>query len=87
MLTDYKSDLIKMGFKSPIIIPISAKAALLFKLSETELDEDELFEKEIYERKFEKDYYNLLFKKGYKGNDLIERTGIRELERILMNNK
>ena len=87
MLTDYKSDLIKMGFKSPIIIPISAKAALLFKLSETELDEDELFEKEIYERKFEKDYYNLLFTKGYKGNDLIERTGIRELERILMNNK
>ncbi len=87
MLSDYKSDLIKMGFIKPIVIPVSAKAALLFKLDESELDEDELFEKGFYERKFEKDYYNLLFTKGYKGNDLIERTGIRELERILVNFK
>jgi len=58
MLANYNSLLNSIGFKHPIIIPVSAQAALLFKIDNTKLDEDELFEKELLQKKFEKDYYN-----------------------------
>lgn len=84
MMSDFKSDLIKIGFKDPIICPLSAYAAFLFRMSKDSLDEDERDEREILCRKFERDYYNL---PGYVSetsqNSELERTGILNLEKII----
>ena len=86
MLDDYKEILLNIGFKNPIVIPISAKTAFLFKQDDSTLDEDELFEKELLTKKFQKDYYNLAAYTNYSDyTNLLERTGIIALERLLMN--
>lgn len=86
MLVDYDNLLNSIGFKHPVIIPVSAQAALLFKTDNTKLDEDELFEKELLQKKFEKDYYNLSqYIGGEKRTDLLEKTGILQLERTIIN--
>lgn len=86
MLVDYDNLLNSIGFKHPVIIPVSAQAALLFKTDNTKLDEDELFEKELLRKKFEKDYYNLSqYIGGEKRTDLLEKTGILQLERTIIN--
>lgn len=85
MLANYNSLLNSIGFKQPIIIPVSAQAALLFKTDNTKLDEDELFEKELLQKKFEKDYYNLPQYIGAEiSTALLERTGILQLERTIV---
>lgn len=85
MLANYNSLLNSIGFKHPIIIPVSAQAALLFKIDNTKLDEDELFEKELLQKKFEKDYYNLPQYIGVEiSTALLERTGILQLERTIV---
>jgi hypothetical protein len=86
MLVDYDNLLNSIGFKQPVIIPVSAQAALLFKTDNTKLDEDELFEKELLQKKFEKDYYNLPQYIGVEiSTALLERTGILQLERTIIN--
>ena len=86
MLVDYDNLLNSIGFKQPVIIPVSAQAALLFKIDNTKLDEDELFEKELLQKKFEKDYYNLPQYIGAEiSTALLERTGILQLERTIIN--
>lgn len=85
MLNDYRSDLLKMGFKAPKIFPVSAKAALLFKLAEAKMDEDDNEVKSMLERRFRKDYFDLPSYLGI-GNttNLLERTGITYLENELL---
>ena len=86
MLEDYKEILLKIGFNQPIIIPISAKAASLFKQEDSVLDEDDIFEKELLQRKFEKDYYNLAaYTNSSDHTSFLGRTGIIALETLLMN--
>lgn len=86
MLEDYKEILLKIGFNQPIIIPISAKAASLFKQEDSVLDEDDIFEKELLQKKFEKDYYNLAtYTNSFDHAILLGRTGIIALEILLMN--
>ena len=84
MLNDYVSDLVKMGFKAPKIFPVSAKAALLFKLAEAKMDEEDNEIKAMVERKFQKDYFDLPHYLGVGGTThLLERTGITYLEKEL----
>ena len=86
MLDDYKEILLNIGFKNPIVIPISAKAASLFKQEDSVLDEDDIFEKELLQKKFEKDYYNLAtYTNSFDHAILLGRTGIIALETLLMN--
>lgn len=81
MLKDYRDDLLKLGFKSPMVSPVSAKAALLFKLPPEKLDEDDHEDKKMFQSKFLKDYYNLPeYVMKYKSSDMLERTGINYLE-------
>lgn len=77
MVNDYRSYLKKIGFRSPQIIPISAQAALLMKLSEKEMDEEDLEDRFFFERKFRQDYYNL---PNYIGEEYSDFTGIELLE-------
>lgn len=85
MLCNYYNDLLAIGFKSPVICPISAQAALLFKLSNNLLDEDDLYEKEKYMTKFQKEYYNLQSYSSCKERDssLLDLCGINYLEKII----
>lgn len=86
MLDDYREMLLKIGFKQPIIIPISAKAAYLFKQENNVLYEDDIFEKELLTKKFEKDYYNLAtYTNSSDHTNFLGRTGIIALETLLMN--
>lgn len=86
MLEDYREILLKIGFNQPIIIPISAKAASLFKQENSVLDEDDIFEKELLQKKFEKDYYNLAaYTNSSDHTSFLGRTGIMALETLLMN--
>lgn len=86
MLLEYKSDLVAMGFKNPAVVPVSAKAALLFRLSEEELDEDDIYEKEKLIIKFQNDYYNLpQYTTASGSDDLLSRTGIVYLEQLINN--
>ena len=86
MLEDYKEILLKIGFNQPIIIPISAKAASLFKQEDSVLDEDDIFEKELLQNKFEKDYYDLSHYIGCEKNtSLLAKTGILQLETTIIN--
>lgn len=86
MMCDYYADLIKIGFESPIIIPISAQAGLLFKLSDSLLDDDDLYDKEKLKSKFQKEYYNLQSYTSQKKADatLLECSGISCLEKAIL---
>lgn len=77
MVNDYRSYLKKIGFRSPRIIPISAQAALLMKLSDKEMDEEDMEDRSFFERKFQQDYYNL---PNYVGEEYSDFTGIELLE-------
>lgn len=86
MLKEYAEDLLKIGFKSPKICPLSAQAALLFKLSNEQLDEDDREDKDNWNTKFGKDYYDLPTYVGIKkSKSALDRTGITYLERQLIN--
>lgn len=70
---------------NPKVIPVSAHAALLFKLQEDMMDEDDLFERELLKKKFLKDFYDLpSYSSHKKSSDLLERTGIPTLERNIL---
>lgn len=86
MINDFYTDLAKMGFMNHKVIPVSAQAALLFKLQENTMDDDDLFDRELFQKKFNKDYYDLPFyTSNKKSTDLLERTGIPYLERNILN--
>lgn len=86
MLNDFYSDLVKKGFIKPTIIPTSAQAALLFKLSDTALDEDDLFERDLFKKKFNEEYYDLpSYTSKQKSKNHLESTGIPYLERTIQN--
>lgn len=86
MLNDYKCDLLKFGFSKPVIIPVSAQAAVLSKIEETYLDEDDIYDKEMFIKKFKKEYYDL---SSYvsKASDIgiLNKTGINLLEKTILN--
>lgn len=84
MLNNYRQDLRQIGFKDPVVIPVSARAALLMKLSDNRLDEDDLFDKEQYVKQFKRDYFNLpSYVNGDSTSNLLERTGISYLEEMI----
>ena len=84
MMNDFNADLVKKGFKKPTVIPVSAQAALLFKLPNTRMDEDDLFDRGLFEKKFNKEYYDLpSYSTNQKSSDVLERTGLPYLERII----
>lgn len=85
----YRQDIIKLGIKKPIIIPISAQVALLDRLdSQDMLDEEEQDELCRYRKKFKNKYYDfpsyiIKEKKETHCNNLIDKTGITLLEEII----
>lgn len=83
----YHNDIEMLGVKNPKIVPISARAALLMRMSEKNLlDEDEKFDLKIIESKFSKDYYDLpkyTQNNQFRRSNLIDKTGISLLERII----
>lgn len=86
MLNDFNQDLNKLGFKNPVIAPVSAKAALFLELPDELLDDEDKEDKEKYIRQFQKEYYNLpSYIGGTRNADVIENTGICNLESIIIN--
>ena len=85
MLHNYYNDLLQIGFENPKVLPISAYSALLFKLPNHALDEDDLYEKEIFELKFKKEYYNMQSynTSAKKDTSLLGCSGINYLEEII----
>ena len=85
MLYNYYNDLLQIGFENPKVIPISAYPALLFKLPNHSLDEDDLYDKEMFELKFKKEYYNMRLynSSAKKDTSLLDCSGITYLEEII----
>lgn len=86
MVNDFRTDLIKLGFSVPIVAPLSARAALFFKLPAERLDEEDREEKLLFQCQFQKPYYNLI-SYVHESNDsnLLCRTGIKYLEQRIIN--
>lgn len=94
-LQQIKKDLEELGFKQPIICPISAYAAYLAKMKffGEELNDDEIDELERFYRKLSKEEYQLnkYYPTGYqevsvsedKNQQLLLHSGILSLEKIL----
>ena len=89
----FKEDLLQIGFKSPVICPISAYFSYLLKLSMTgqALSEDEKDEYDLYAKKFKRSAYDL--SRYYEGVQclptdseeiaLSKRVGLYGLEKII----
>ena len=81
MLNDYKSDLIKFGFKDPVVIPVSAYASFLVRLDSSCLTKTEVIKKNNMIELFKDEYYNL---PQYIGQgispEILDKTGIKILE-------
>ena len=85
MLRDYENDLQMIGFREPVIVPISARAALFFKLSDEHLDEEDREDKLFYKTQFQKEFYNLPRYLGVgQTTGILERTGISYLESVII---
>lgn len=86
MIGDYRDDLVRIGFEDPIICPVSSQAALLFKINDSFLDEEDLDMKGSLKRKFERNFFDLQsYITDQPTQDLLERTGIVELEKRIIN--
>ena len=85
MLHNFYNDLLQIGFENPKVLPISAYSALLFKLPNHFLDEDDLYDKEMFESKFKKEYYNMhsYNSSAKKDTSLLGCSGINYLEEII----
>lgn len=83
----YHNDIEMLGVRNPKIVPVSARAALLMRLSEKNLlDEDEKVDLQNIQSKFYKDYYNLpryTANSQFRCSELIDKTGITILERVI----
>ena len=85
MVNDYKSDLIKFGFKKPIIVPVSAYASFLFRTETSLLSKIEMRKLEMLNEVFECDYYDLpMYINEQSSKDKLSMTGIISLENILI---
>ena len=94
-LQKVKNDLEKMGYKQPIICPVSAYAAYLAKMSMfgEKLDDDEIDELDRFYRKLSKEEYQLnkYYLEKYQNfnvseddnKQLLLHSGILSLEKIL----
>lgn len=81
MLKDYKSDLIKMGFVNPVIIPVSAYASFLLRLGDERQTTIEKRKSKILNELFDDDYYDLPIYVGEaKSHNKLSMTGIILLE-------
>lgn len=81
MLNDYKLDLIKLGFKNPIVIPVSAYVSFLVRLNSSCLTKIESNRKNSMLELFKDEYYNLPQYIGEgKSSDILDMTGIKILE-------
>lgn len=78
-LNDVKKDIENVGIKNPIIVPISAKAALAIKTGNDTLSK-------YYAKLFDNPYYDMphYFTTGFNSKSLIEKTGINILEEIII---
>ena len=73
-----------MKFSNPMIVPVSAKAALMFKLGKGMLDEEDSVDYDEFSEKFGKDYYDLQnLGGGTKSANPLDATGIKQLETII----
>lgn len=85
MVNDYKSDLIKFGFKKPIIVPVSAYASFLFRKETSLLSKIEMRKLEMLNEVFECDYYDLpMYINEQSSKDKLSMTGIISLENKLI---
>lgn len=81
MLNDYKLDLKKFGFKSPVIIPVSAYVSFLIRLDSCCLTRTETAKLNNMVELFKDEYYNLPQYIGQgKSTDILDMTGIKILE-------
>lgn len=84
MLDEYKSDLLKLGFEKPVIVPVSAYASFLFKTDTTRLAKIELRKLETLYEVFEHEYYDFPRYIGEQDSkDKLSMTGIISLENKL----
>lgn len=87
MLSDYRTDLIKIGFDNPIIIPVSAYTSLLLRIDRTLLSKIETFKLDTMSSLFSDDFYDLPTYIGYKkSDDMLSKTGIKILEENIIKN-
>lgn len=85
MLNDYKSDLVKHGFRNPIVIPVSAYASFLIRLEPSCLTKTEIRKKNDIIELFKDEFYNLPQYIG-QGNssEILDMAGIKILENRLI---
>lgn len=84
MVSDFRTHLKRMKFSNPMIVPVSAKAALMFKLGKGMLDEEDSVDYDEFSEKFGKDYYDLQnLGGGTKSANPLDATGIKQLETII----
>lgn len=92
-IANIKKDLKNLGFKEPIICPVSAYFALLLKKERYNdyMDEDEMDQLGLFKRKFSRDdfnlakYYPCTTEETDKFTFFEQRSGIWGLEKILFN--
>lgn len=85
MLNNYKSDLIKLGFNKPTIVPVSAYASYLFRTDASLLTKIEMRKLEMFNEVFEYDYYDLpVYINEQSSKDKLSMTGIISLENKLI---
>ena len=85
MMNDYKSDLLKIGFSKPIIVPVSAYAAFLFRLGADELTNTEKRKCKILNEVFDNEYYDFpKYIEGVRSKNKLSMTGIITLENKLI---
>lgn len=81
MLSEYKSDLIKLGFNNPVIIPVSAYVSFLLRLEPSCLTKTEAIKKNNMIELFKDDYYDLPRYIGLgRSTEILDKTGIKVLE-------
>lgn len=83
-LLAYEDFLFSLGFRNPVVRPVSARAALLFKMSYRHMKGDDRLDRSIMKKKFNKPYYDLPDYMGLEHKGLLEKTGIILLEATLL---
>jgi hypothetical protein len=84
MLGDYRSELNKLGFKEPIIVPVSAYASYLLRQDSSLLTKTDMIKLKMINEVFDDDYYDLPVYIGeQKSKDKLSMTGIEYLEHII----
>lgn len=82
MICNYSNELVTVGFKNPMIFPISAQYAYFLR-SEHNLDEEETDELNMLRTRFSKEYLDLKRYSGGESTSDIEKSGIIQLEQAI----